>query len=197
MPVTMPAAGAASSYMPSAASAENSRKARAGSTSRSMRSRAVSLPRLRCRATASAPPPSRTAREPRAQIVDQASHRCGVAGEASPPCAVEARIRADSWRASFDAGSERPPSRVRSRLRAVRFGASRSFGLPGVTIAAMNPAPVPAGRYVAVATRSRRIAGPWNARIAAHLLRRAGFGGIARPTSRALPRSRRATPSKR
>src|SRR5919109_1756168 len=60
MPVTIPAAGAALSYMSYAASAESSRKGAPGSSSVSMRSRASSLPRWRCSATARAPPPSRT-----------------------------------------------------------------------------------------------------------------------------------------
>src|SRR5215510_593094 len=59
-PVTMPAAGAALSYISYAASAESSRNGAPGSSSVSMRSRASSLPRWRCSATARAPPPSWT-----------------------------------------------------------------------------------------------------------------------------------------
>src|SRR6266511_6018885 len=56
----MPAAGACSSYSPHAASAFSSRKAAPGSTSRSIRSRAVSLPRDRWRSVALSPPPRAT-----------------------------------------------------------------------------------------------------------------------------------------
>src|SRR5262245_14542074 len=60
MPVTRPAVGAALSYMSYAASAESSRNGAPGSSKVSMRSRASSLPRWRCSATARAPPPSWT-----------------------------------------------------------------------------------------------------------------------------------------
>src|SRR4029434_5554888 len=60
MPVSMPVACAALSYMSYAASAESSRKRAPGASSVSMRSRASSLPRWRCSATARAPPPSWT-----------------------------------------------------------------------------------------------------------------------------------------
>src|SRR5262245_14943606 len=59
-PATIPAAGAAVSYISYAASAESSRNGAPGSSSVSMRSRASSLPRWRCSATARAPPPSWT-----------------------------------------------------------------------------------------------------------------------------------------
>src|SRR4051812_12610707 len=63
MPVTMPAAGACPSYMSQAARAFSSRNAPPGSTRRSMRSRAVSFPRERCRSVAFSPPPRATAAE--------------------------------------------------------------------------------------------------------------------------------------
>ena len=46
-----------------------------------MRSRAVSLPRLRWRATASVPPPSRTRVEPFAQVGDQPAHAAALRDE--------------------------------------------------------------------------------------------------------------------
>src|ERR671931_7514 len=57
MPVTMPAAGGCPPYMSHAARAVSSRKALSGSTSRSIRSRAVSFPRARCRSSARSSPP--------------------------------------------------------------------------------------------------------------------------------------------
>ena len=59
IPVTIPAPGAASSYIPSAASADSSRNEAPGSSRRSIRARAVSLPLASCLATASGPPPAR------------------------------------------------------------------------------------------------------------------------------------------
>src|SRR5262245_37758825 len=61
IPVTTPAEGAAPSYTSHAARAFSSRNVEPGSTSRSMRSRAVSFPRERCRSTALSPPPRATA----------------------------------------------------------------------------------------------------------------------------------------
>src|SRR5690349_15421127 len=55
----MPADGTASSYMPVAASGLSSRKGLPGSSTRSMRSRASSLPRSRCLRRADSLPPSR------------------------------------------------------------------------------------------------------------------------------------------
>src|SRR3954468_17186425 len=60
IPVTIPALGASPSYTSHAARAFSSRKAVSGSTSRSIRSRAVSLPRARWRSTARSPPPRAT-----------------------------------------------------------------------------------------------------------------------------------------
>src|SRR3954463_7492943 len=60
MPVTTPALGASPSYTSQAARAFSSRNAVSGSTSRSIRSRAVSFPRERCRSTARCPPPRAT-----------------------------------------------------------------------------------------------------------------------------------------
>src|SRR5581483_2268611 len=60
IPVTIPADGAWPSYTSQAASADSSRKALPGSTRRSTRSRAVSLPRERCRSTDAPPPPAAT-----------------------------------------------------------------------------------------------------------------------------------------
>src|SRR5437016_5176069 len=61
MPVTMPAAGASSSYIPFAASGDNSRNGVPGSSNAAMRSRTGSFPCWRCRSTYFAPPPSRAA----------------------------------------------------------------------------------------------------------------------------------------
>src|SRR6185312_12963072 len=58
MPVTSPAPGAAPSYMPCAASGENSRNGEPASSSARMRSRGSSLPRSVCFARALSPPPS-------------------------------------------------------------------------------------------------------------------------------------------
>src|SRR5688572_9968254 len=58
MPVTMPAEGASSPYMPCAASCENSRKGAPGSSSPRTRSRGNNFPRLVCFFWASGPPPS-------------------------------------------------------------------------------------------------------------------------------------------
>src|SRR6266511_414593 len=60
IPVTIPAPGACPSYRSHAASVLSSRKAESGSTSRSIRSRASSFPRERCRSTAFGPPPAVT-----------------------------------------------------------------------------------------------------------------------------------------
>ena len=60
IPVTIPADGACPSYSSHAARAFSSRNAVPGSTSRSMRSRAGSLPRERCRSTDASPPPAAT-----------------------------------------------------------------------------------------------------------------------------------------
>src|SRR5687768_11817676 len=57
MPVMMPAAAMLSSYMPNAASCENSRNGVPGSSSARMRSRGSSLPRPTCLARAASPPP--------------------------------------------------------------------------------------------------------------------------------------------
>src|SRR5215510_8729914 len=57
MPVTIPAHGASSSYMPLAARALNSRKGVSGSRTASTRSRTNILPRSLCRFTAASPPP--------------------------------------------------------------------------------------------------------------------------------------------
>ena len=58
MPVINPAAGTASSYIPYAASWDNSRNGVPGSSNRRMRSRGRSLPRSRCFLRARSPPPS-------------------------------------------------------------------------------------------------------------------------------------------
>src|SRR5690348_742819 len=58
MPVSRPAAGAASSYMPCAASGESSRNGEPGSSRARMRSRGSSLPRAACLSRAFAPPPA-------------------------------------------------------------------------------------------------------------------------------------------
>src|SRR3970282_1236425 len=57
MPVTMPAPGASSRYIPFAASALNSRKGVPRSIRAAMRSRTNILPRAVCRRMASSPPP--------------------------------------------------------------------------------------------------------------------------------------------
>ena len=64
MPVTMPAPGASSSYMPAAASGESSRNGEPGSSSRSIRSRTGSLPcvAVALESTLAPPPYARTAR---------------------------------------------------------------------------------------------------------------------------------------
>ncbi len=74
IPVTMPALGAWPSYSSHAASAFSSRNAVSGSTSRSIRSRAGSLPRERCRSTAVSPPPRATSRGALAQLGDERGH---------------------------------------------------------------------------------------------------------------------------
>src|SRR6185312_10939088 len=58
MPVMSPAAGAASSYIPCAASGDSSRNGEPGSSRARMRSRGSSLPRATCFSRALAPPPS-------------------------------------------------------------------------------------------------------------------------------------------
>src|SRR5690348_6768463 len=58
MPVSRPAAGAAPSYMPCAASGESSRNGEPGSSSARMRSRDSSLPRAVCFSRALSPPPA-------------------------------------------------------------------------------------------------------------------------------------------
>src|SRR6185369_7856682 len=60
MPATIPAPGAAPSYIPCAASGASSRNSVPGSQRPATRSRAVSLPRPRWRSTAFSPPPART-----------------------------------------------------------------------------------------------------------------------------------------
>src|ERR1051326_1023756 len=60
IPVTIPAPGAWPSYISQAASAESSRNAVSGSSRRSIRSRAVSLPRERCFSSERSPPPRAT-----------------------------------------------------------------------------------------------------------------------------------------
>src|SRR5574339_639687 len=59
MPVTRPAPGASSRYIPAAARALNSRKSVSGSISEAMRSLTNILPRAVCRCRASSPPPRR------------------------------------------------------------------------------------------------------------------------------------------
>src|SRR6266508_1423843 len=60
MPVTIPADGASSSYMPNAASGDSSRNGVPGSRRRSTRSRGSSLPARTCRSRACSGPPRRT-----------------------------------------------------------------------------------------------------------------------------------------
>src|SRR5688572_3397996 len=60
MPVTRPAPGASSRYMPFAARALNSRKGVPGSITAAMRSLTSIFPRAVCRFRASSPPPCRT-----------------------------------------------------------------------------------------------------------------------------------------
>jgi hypothetical protein len=57
--------------MPSAASGDNSRNGDPGSSSAVMRSRASSLPRSVCLVRAFSPPPSRGAREPAIEFLDE------------------------------------------------------------------------------------------------------------------------------
>ena len=91
IPVTMPAPGACPSYMSHAASAFSSRNAESGSISRSIRSRAVSLPRSRCRASARSPPPCATsAVRSRSSATSSAIRSCRAA-KASSRCACDVR----------------------------------------------------------------------------------------------------------
>ena len=70
----MPALGAPPSYSSQAASAFSSRKAVPGSTSRSIRSRAGSLPRERCRSDRLLAAAARDLRRPLAQLGDELLH---------------------------------------------------------------------------------------------------------------------------
>ena len=81
MPVMMPAAAMASSYMPYAASCENSRNGEPGSSSARTRSRGSSLPRATCFARAASPPPCSIDGDLRAEVGDQRRHRLAVARE--------------------------------------------------------------------------------------------------------------------
>src|ERR1700688_3818448 len=152
--------------MPFAASAENSRNGEPGSTRRSMRSRATSLPRLRCRSTAIGPPP------PRARA------RCSRKSSTSAAMAFALRSK------SADRGSTRLASKVTpSDLSLCENihpdGVNSAVPRYDAVVAASTTAPAsyrPAGALDA-ARALEPYAGPWNRRLAAHLLRRAGFGG--------------------
>ncbi len=74
MPVITPALGAASSYMPCAASGDSSRKGVPGSSSICTRSRGSSLPRAVCLARAASPPPSGMPRDLGLQVGHQRAH---------------------------------------------------------------------------------------------------------------------------
>ena len=116
MPVTMPAAGASPSYRPQAASALSSRKGVPDRSRRSMRSRASSLPRARCRAdrllaAAALDPPRRLRRVRRPALDcgrrsartrpsvgrrDSHQHHCLIIG--APAKAIADRSRHGWWR---------------------------------------------------------------------------------------------------
>ena len=81
MPVTIPALGASPSYISHAASAFSSRNVPPGSTSRSIRSRAVSFPRARWRSTEASPPPRATS-----------AVRSRSSATSSSMCAVRLRV---------------------------------------------------------------------------------------------------------
>src|SRR5919201_4024776 len=88
MPVTIPAAGAWPSYRSHAARAESSRRAESGSTSRSIRSRAVSLPRERWRSVARSPPPCATCAVRSRSSATSASIRSRRRAYSSDPCST-------------------------------------------------------------------------------------------------------------
>ena len=109
MPVTRPAAGASLSYIPQAASGDNSRKADPGSISASMRSRTGSLPCSRCRARYLGPPPRRawatrsrcswtsaSIRSRLARKSAEAGSICEVRGSITSPRLPSAAIRLES-----------------------------------------------------------------------------------------------------
>ena len=91
IPVMMPAPGASSSYMPSAASGDSSRNGEAGSSSPATRSRGSSLPRAVCRSLARCGPPraataSRSLSSPaRASFTLAFCWNTGSCGSASVP----------------------------------------------------------------------------------------------------------------
>src|SRR6266511_3077161 len=91
IPVTMPAPGACPSYKSQAASAFSSRKAESGSISRSIRSRAVSLPRSRWRASAFSPPPAATCAVRSCSSSTSCVSRSCRAVKASSRCACDVR----------------------------------------------------------------------------------------------------------
>ena len=97
MPVTIPALGAPPSYSSQAASAFSSRKAVPGSTSRSTRSRAGSLPRERCRSVAFSPPPRATcAVRSRSSATSSAIRSCRSANSPASRSSCEVRT-ATRW----------------------------------------------------------------------------------------------------
>ena len=81
MPVMMPAAWIASSYMPLAASGDNSRNGVPGSISRMTRSRGSSLPRAVWRSRARLLPPSAASARFSLELLRERAHRRGVGAE--------------------------------------------------------------------------------------------------------------------
>ena len=165
--------------MPSAASAENSRNGEPGSTSRSIRSRAVIFPRLRWRSTAAAPPPSRTRAKPPAQLLDQRGHRGSIpfpGGSLRHAPSVISR-------------NARLPSAPDAGLSVVRIaGRCETARRRGVMMSTDDRRIVSSGRASSISRRALEpYAGPWDVRQAAHLFRRAGFGGS--PDDVAAPRT--------
>ena len=79
-----------------------------GSTSRSIRSRAVSLPRERCRSTAFSPPPLRDLRRALAQLGDERLHPLGAAREVSSRSTCEVRSATPMSLTNDPAGADKP-----------------------------------------------------------------------------------------
>ena len=129
IPVTMPAPGACPSYISHAASADSSRKAVSGSQSRSIRSRAVSLPRARWRSSACV---AAAARRPEPSAL--------AAPRRAPPSARCRRVNASESRSTWELRTpiamslarspERDADRLVSREEAARGRAARGARPP-------------------------------------------------------------------
>ena len=184
----MPAPGACPSYRSHAASAFSSRNAESGSISRSMRSRAVSLPRSRWRASAFSPPPAAT---------------CAVRSRSSSTSCVIRSCRAANA-SSRCACDVRTVTTVSLSLRAVdsrRRAASSSVSCPRRSRQRQLPVDVP-GRFMRPRCRARARPAPGRSTAPRATRARARSGSTAgsrgsRPVALALALRQRLEPAAR